>query len=191
MSCLGNALCLCRCITNLSLLSPTRTFNTSLSTSIARVGFSDASRLHCSHNQASIKIVRVLHIVLSPSMSVSWIPSTTLGTDTVDARSARSACVHTAIINISALMDGGEILVGFAVCFKRGLIFIIASQATRWLCALALGRHLLRSHDGVVNTGVLWVLTRTHPCDDPPRQGGEPSERQLVQCVVACAVAVA
>ena len=31
-----------------------------------------------------------------------------------------------------------------------------------------------------VGTGVLWVLTRTHPCDDPPRQDGEPSERQLV-----------
>ena len=34
-------------------------------------------------------------------------------------------------------------------------------------------------------TGVLWVLTGTHRCDDPPRQGGESSERQLVQCVVA------
>ena len=33
-------------------------------------------------------------------------------------------------------------------------------------------------------TGVLWVLTGTHLCDDPPRQG-ESSERQLVQCVVA------
>ena len=31
-----------------------------------------------------------------------------------------------------------------------------------------------------VGTGVLWVLTGTHPCDDPPRQDGEPSERQLV-----------
>ena len=34
-------------------------------------------------------------------------------------------------------------------------------------------------------TGVLWVLTGTHRCDDPPRQDGEPSERQLVQCIVA------
>ena len=31
-----------------------------------------------------------------------------------------------------------------------------------------------------VGTGVLWVLTGTHPCDDPPRQDGEPSERKLV-----------
>ena len=31
-----------------------------------------------------------------------------------------------------------------------------------------------------VGTGVLWVLTRTHPCDDRPRQDGEPAERQLV-----------
>ena len=38
---------------------------------------------------------------------------------------------------------------------------------------------------------VLWVLTGTHPCDDPPRQDGEPPERQLVHCVVACAVGVA
>ena len=36
-----------------------------------------------------------------------------------------------------------------------------------------------------VGTGVLWVLTGTHPCDDPPRQdGGEPSERQLVLACV-------
>ena len=34
-------------------------------------------------------------------------------------------------------------------------------------------------------TVVLWVLTGTHRCDDSPKQGGEPSERQLVQCVVA------
>ena len=34
-------------------------------------------------------------------------------------------------------------------------------------------------------TGVLWVLTGTHRCDDPPRQDGEPSERQLVRCIVA------
>ena len=34
-------------------------------------------------------------------------------------------------------------------------------------------------------TGVLRVMTGTHRWDDPPRQGGESSERQLVQCVVA------
>ena len=43
-------------------------------------------------------------------------------TDTIDARSARFACVHVVIVNISALMDG-EILIGFAVCFQRGLVF--------------------------------------------------------------------
>ena len=32
-------------------------------------------------------------------------------------------------------------------------------------------------------TGVLWVLTATHLCDDPPRQGGGSPERQLVPCV--------
>ena len=36
--------------------------------------------------------------------------------------------------------------------------------------------------------GVLWVSTGTHPYDDPPKQGGGPSERQLVPCAVACAV---
>ena len=33
-------------------------------------------------------------------------------------------------------------------------------------------------------------LTRTHPCDDPLRQDGEPSERQLVLAWFACAVVV-
>ena len=28
-----------------------------------------------------------------------------------------------------------------------------------------------------MGTGVLWVLTGTHPCDDPPKQDGEPSVR--------------
>ena len=28
-----------------------------------------------------------------------------------------------------------------------------------------------------VGTGALWVETGTHPCDDPPKQDGEPSER--------------
>ena len=37
-----------------------------------------------------------------------------------------------------------------------------------------------RSPSPFGSTGVLWVLTETHPCDDSPRQGGEPSERQLV-----------
>ena len=32
-------------------------------------------------------------------------------------------------------------------------------------------------------TGALRVLTGTHRCDDPPRQGGGSPERQLVQCV--------
>ena len=32
-------------------------------------------------------------------------------------------------------------------------------------------------------TGVLWVLTRTLRCDDPPRQGGGSPESQLVPCV--------
>ena len=35
---------------------------------------------------------------------------------------------------------------------------------------------------------MLWVSTGTHPCDDSPRQDGEPSERQLLHCVFACAV---
>ena len=90
---------------------------------------------------------------------------------------------------------------------------LVASQATRWLCALALHRHLLRYHVDEIavwahvlvlvvllccepptasspfgSTGVLWVSTTTHPYDDPPRQGGEPSESELVPCAVASAV---
>ena len=38
----------------------------------------------------------------------SRITTTTVRIDTIDARSARSACVHAAIVNISALMDGGN-----------------------------------------------------------------------------------
>ena len=37
--------------------------------------------------------------------------------------------------------------------------------------------HSLPSEEG---RGVLWVLTGTHPRDDPPRQDGESSERQLL-----------
>ena len=33
-------------------------------------------------------------------------------------------------------------------------------------------------------TGVLWVLTRTNRCDDPPRQGGGSPERQLVRALL-------
>ena len=32
-------------------------------------------------------------------------------------------------------------------------------------------------------TGVLWVLTGTHWCDDPPKRGGASPECQLVRCV--------
>ena len=47
-----------------------------------------------------------------------------------------------------------------------------------------------------MGTGELGVLTGTHLCDDPPKQDGEPSVRQLVlacsahACVFACAVVV-
>ena len=37
-----------------------------------------------------------------------------------------------------------------------------------------------------VSTGVPWVLTGTHPCDGPPRQGGGTPERQLVPCWSVC-----
>ena len=37
-----------------------------------------------------------------------------------------------------------------------------------------------------VSTGVPWVLTGTHPCDAPPRQGGGTSERQNVLCWSVC-----
>ena len=40
---------------------------------------------------------------------------------TIDARSVRWTCVHAAIANIFALMDGVKMPSGFAVCFKSGL----------------------------------------------------------------------
>ena len=55
---------------NLSPLSPTKTFNHELFTLVTRIGFSDASRLHCSkhHNRQGFSRT------LSPSMFVSWNP---------------------------------------------------------------------------------------------------------------------
>ena len=51
-----------------------------------------------------------------------------------------------------------------------------------WVWVVLLSHPLLPT---VVGTGVLWVLTGTHPCDDPPRHDGDPSKRQLVLCVIA------
>ena len=67
-------------ITNLSPRSPTR-----FSTLIARIGFSDASGLRARHRtRTTITTIRIC---------------------TISARSAQSARVNTAIVNISALMD--------------------------------------------------------------------------------------
>ena len=63
-----------------------------------------------------------------------------------------------------------------------------------------LGNNRYRFFDDLVGTGtnvstmvstcVMWVLTGTHLCDDPPRQDGESPKRQLVLCVVASACVV-
>ena len=107
---------------------------------------------------------------------------------------ARTTCVQTAIVNISAPVDGGNFL----------------SWATRWLAGyhvdtLLVWAHLLSlskccgcsvvlSHPQppLSGTRLLRVLTGTHRCDDPPKQGGGSPERQLVRCVVAwvCALAL-
>ena len=132
-------------IANLSPLSPTKKLNKSISTLTVRTGFSDASRLHCSNNQTSTTIVKVFTYLISVHVRLpeSRVAIKTVRTDTIDARSARSACVQPAIVNISALMDRG-LRIGFAVCFKRGLVFTrritcITSTDTisRWLNALA------------------------------------------------------
>ena len=72
--------------------------------------FSDASRLHCSNNRTSTTIVKVFTYLISVDVRLpeSRVTITTVQTDTIDARSARSACVHTASVNIAALMDGGN-----------------------------------------------------------------------------------
>ena len=96
--------------------------------------------------------------------------------------------VHTAIVNIPAQMDG-KIDIGFAVCFKRRLVFTLYSACITcntlagrsrpgptlaplpcWknfgvvgsfgVCAVLVVSHSLLT---VVSTGVLWVLTGTHP----------------------------
>ena len=57
----------------------------------------------------------------------SRIAITTVRTDTIDARSARSACVHTAIVNISALMDG-EKFSSASQCVSNVVLFSLAAQ---------------------------------------------------------------
>ena len=81
------------------------------------MGFLDASHLRCSNNRASTAIVKVFTQLISVDVRLpeSRIIATTVRTDTIDARSAWSTCVHTAIVNNSALMDGGN-LIGFTVC---------------------------------------------------------------------------
>ena len=66
------------------------------------------TRLHCSNNRTITTIVKVYTYLISVDVSLlkSRITITTVRIDTIDARSARSACVHTAIVNVSALMDG-------------------------------------------------------------------------------------
>ena len=54
---------------------------------------------------------------------------------------------------------------------------VICALAVRTACLASRVTHGLLTE---VSTGVPWVLTGTHPCDAPPRQGGGTSERQLV-----------
>ena len=99
--------------------------------------------------------------------------------------------------------DGREILIGFTVCFKRGLVFTrrTTTGTRRQQPTLPLRYHveeivvwivLLEPPQPFHCSGHVCtvVLTRTHPCDDPARQDGEPSKRQLVLCVVASACVV-
>ena len=96
-------------------------------------------------------IVRVFAFLPSVDFRLleSRITITIVRIDTIEARSAHSACAHTAIVNIAAPVYG-EILI-----------------------------------DSTVQPSLssLLVLTGTHRCDDPPRQGGGSPERQLVRCV--------
>ena len=71
-----------------------------------------------------------------------------------------------------------------AVCTVDALL-AWALHTSLW-CVAVLGLWLL-SH----TQAPLSVSTGNHRCDDPPRQDGEPPERQLVQCVVACVHALA
>ena len=48
----------------------------------------------------------------------SRITVATVRIDAIDARSARSTCVHASIVNMSVETDGRKMPSGFAVCFK-------------------------------------------------------------------------
>ena len=61
----------------------------------------------------------------------------------------------------------------------------VAFSWTPLLCVVEVVSNPQPLHE--VGTGVLCVLTGTHP---PPRQYGEPSERQLVLACLLCAVVV-
>ena len=104
-SLLGNAPRLRRCgEMNLSPLSPTGDVQHEL----FHTDSSDASCLHCSNKRISTTIVKVSTCFISVDVRLleSRIIVATVRTDTIDARSARSALCAYAIVNISALMDG-------------------------------------------------------------------------------------
>ena len=108
---LGNAPRLCRCGERSGQSVTTFTNEDELFTLVTRIGFSDASRLHCWNNQRSTTIVKFSH-TLPPSMSFSRNPGSQSQlyelTPSTHVPRGPHVCIHTAIVNISTLVDGGD-----------------------------------------------------------------------------------
>ena len=98
--------------------------------------------------------------------------------------------MQAAIVNVFALMDGKRWMGEPSLRYHVDTLFF-------WAHLLSLlrscGCSVVLSHPQppLSGTGVLWVLTGIHLCDDPSRQGGGSPERQLVRCVVAWVRALA
>ena len=97
-------------MTHLSPLSPTKTFknelfHTNSSHQILGRVLSPREQSNNHHIRQGFHIP-YLRRCPSPGIQESRITITTVRLDTICARSAPSACVHTAILNISAMMDG-------------------------------------------------------------------------------------
>ena len=75
----------------------------------------------------------------------------------------------------------GVVILGRGVTVLRYYVWAMSAPRVLWAHFMLCHFHSLTPSE---STGVLWVLTRTHLCDDSPRQGGEPSQRQLVLWIV-------
>ena len=184
-------------------------FNASpLSTLIRRVGFSDASGLSSHGDTEQSNQDRSEHRFLSARQSVAVFAYLT----SVDVNLLKSRITITAVASHRmcthsnrqlSRIDGrgnshwlaiiapsrANLLLRYhdAIMFSRNRVngserIQVWAHCLSLSCVVVVEPPTASRRNG---TGVLWVLTGTHRCDDPPTQDSEPSERQLVQCIVA------